>query len=406
VSDHLGPMFTTQGFSCGTANPFAPTANPFSACSTPVAFDARRPSQPMQGAKGQAKKPSPAPGPFAGFTSTAAPASTRAAPAFAAAPPSFNPATAVPTRAPAPAVSFAPVPTPGFPFAPAAATGPAPAVAPTFPVAKLTAPALAPAAFAPSVFAMPPPPPPSAPVAVPAAPAPAAAFPTFQGGNVSAPAPAPAALAPSTFAMPPPPPAAPVAFAAPPAPPAAAVPASLFLDDVPSDARAIVAELPRTRAGFTIAHDLATARLARGGAELAGAFALFRVANEIHVHVCGAPSRTALYNLACCMSASVGAAERAGGARGLSADARLDAAAAWLRAAVAAGFHDHAHIAADADLAPLRARRARAVEVARRMAVALALADAEAALADAKAAAERGPVAATAAGTPTTACFA
>ena len=134
---------------------------------------------------------------------------------------------------------------------------------------------------------------------------------------------------------------------------------------------------------------LATARLARGGAELAGAFALFRVANEIHVHVCGAPSRTALYNLACCMSASVGAAERAGGARGLSADARLDAAAAWLRAAVAAGFHDHAHIAADADLAPLRARRARAVEVARRMAVALALADAEAACAGDEALARR-----------------
>jgi len=205
-------------------------------------------------------------------------------------------------------------------------------------------------------------------------------------------------------------------------PPRPAVPASLLLDDVPSDARAIVAELPRTRAGFTIAHDLATARLARGGAELAGAFALFRVANEIHVHICGAPSATALYNLACCMSASVGGGARgaaegraaegraaggaAGDARGLPEEARLDAAAAWLRAAVAAGFVDHAHIAADADLAPLRARRARAVEVARRMAVALALADAEAALADAKAAAELGPVATTTAGTSTTACFA
>ena len=197
---------------------------------------------------------------------------------------------------------------------------------------------------------------------------------------------------PITTTPPPPPPPKPAAvtnastFPSPqtlamPIKPAAPLPgsAAVFVPfgDLPQGAD--VSGLPRTEDGYNYVSNLGLARLAPSDAsrhQLADAFALYRLANDMHAQIHGSPSSRDLYNLACCCSrlaalppaqpqgGAFGASPFAslspsggGGAAALSTEQCLNAGIAWLRAAAAAGWSDSDHMQKDDDLAALRAQR-------------------------------------------------
>ena len=173
----------------------------------------------------------------------------------------------------------------------------------------------------------------------------------------------PAVIGGDTFPQPAPPP---LPFGTPAVKPSSDVPEAILR-----------APVPKSNEGYLYVHELANRRLTSPSAthaELGEAFALFRYANEIHTQVAGVPSPSALYNLACCCSRSAALGQRVLGADFLSwsAEQCLDMASVWLRAAVASGFHDFAHVQVDPDLQAVRTARAAKFATAVQMAQALA----------------------------------
>jgi len=149
--------------------------------------------------------------------------------------------------------------------------------------------------------------------------------------------------------------------------------------DVPSDV--LSHHLPRTYEGFMYVHELGMHLLNQPTAthaQLSEAFALFRLASEIHTQYAGVPSPSALYNLACCCSRSAtltGQSQTSPTGPGIlcrTAEECVDMACVWLRVAIASGYHDHAHLKADGDLHAVRAARAGKFATAVQMAEALA----------------------------------
>jgi len=164
----------------------------------------------------------------------------------------------------------------------------------------------------------------------------------------------------------------------PPPLPIGSVPAKPF-SDVPSDV--LSHHLPRTYEGFMYVHELGMHLLTQPTAthaQLSEAFALFRLASEIHTQYAGVPSPSALYNLACCCSRSAtltGQSQTSPTGPGIlcrTAEECVDMACLWLRVAIASGYHDHAHLKADGDLHAVRAARAGKFATAVQMAEALA----------------------------------
>jgi len=164
----------------------------------------------------------------------------------------------------------------------------------------------------------------------------------------------------------------------PPPLPIGSVPAKPF-SDVPSDV--LSHHLPRTYEGFMYVHELGMHLLTQPTAthaQLSEAFALFRLASEIHTQYAGVPSPSALYNLACCCSRSAtltGQSQTSPTGPGIlcrTAEECVDMACVWLRVAIASGYHDHAHLKADGDLHAVRAARAGKFATAVQMAEALA----------------------------------
>jgi len=164
----------------------------------------------------------------------------------------------------------------------------------------------------------------------------------------------------------------------PPPLPIGSVPAKPF-SDVPSDV--LSHHLPRTYEGFMYVHELGMHLLNQPTAthaQLSEAFALFRLASEIHTQYAGVPSPSSLYNLACCCSRSAtltGQSQTSPTGPGIlcrTAEECVDMACLWLRVAIASGYHDHAHLKADGDLHAVRAARAGKFATAVQMAEALA----------------------------------
>jgi hypothetical protein len=164
----------------------------------------------------------------------------------------------------------------------------------------------------------------------------------------------------------------------PPPLPIGSVPAKPF-SDVPSDV--LSHHLPRTYEGFMYVHELGMHLLNQPTAthaQLSEAFALFRLASEIHTQYAGVPSPSSLYNLACCCSRSAtltGQSQTSPTGPGIlcrTAEECVDMACVWLRVAIASGYHDHAHLKADGDLHAVRAARAGKFATAVQMAEALA----------------------------------
>jgi hypothetical protein len=160
--------------------------------------------------------------------------------------------------------------------------------------------------------------------------------------------------------------------------PIGSVPAKPF-SDVPSDV--LSHHLPRTYEGFMYVHELGMHLLNQPTAthaQLSEAFALFRLASEIHTQYAGVPSPSSLYNLACCCSRSAtltGQSQTSPTGPGIlcrTAEECVDMACLWLRVAIASGYHDHAHLKADGDLNAVRAARAGKFATAVQMAEALA----------------------------------
>jgi len=164
----------------------------------------------------------------------------------------------------------------------------------------------------------------------------------------------------------------------PPPLPIGSVPAKPF-SDVPSDV--LSHHLPRTYEGFMYVHELGMHLLNQPTAthaQLSEAFALFRLASEIHTQYAGVPSPSSLYNLACCCSRSAtltGQSQTSPTGPGIlcrTAEECVDMACVWLCVAIASGYHDHAHLKADGDLHAVRAARAGKFATAVQMAEALA----------------------------------
>ena len=164
----------------------------------------------------------------------------------------------------------------------------------------------------------------------------------------------------------------------PPPLPFGSVPAKPF-SDVPSDV--LSHHLPSTYEGFTYVHELGMHLLNQPTAthtQLCEAFALFRLASEIHTQYAGVPSPSSLYNLACCCSRSAtltGKSQTPPTGPGIlcrTAEECVDMACVWLRVAIASGYHDHAHLKVDGDLHAVRAARAGKFATAVQMAEALA----------------------------------
>jgi len=153
-----------------------------------------------------------------------------------------------------------------------------------------------------------------------------------------------------------------------------------------------VRSLSMSEAGYSWLNEQALARLDKKD-QVDTAFHLFRLANDLHIQLHGLPCPTTLYNMACCEAVAVSLQvvkyhqvvplvcslagcseppERAGGlvapempprhgktgtSVGSLCEARLDAALGWLRTAIGAGYHQHAHMLADPDLQALRELR-------------------------------------------------
>ena len=133
---------------------------------------------------------------------------------------------------------------------------------------------------------------------------------------------------------------------------------------------------PASGATFRYVHDgLGQTRLAAQElSSVKSALALFRAANELHAHLTGAPSPSALYNMACCESRlhEGGAFARSVAFSSAGASEPLDRAATWLHLACAAGFRETALMQTDPDIAAVRAHRPQKFALALQIAAATA----------------------------------
>jgi len=166
----------------------------------------------------------------------------------------------------------------------------------------------------------------------------------------------------------------------PPSLPPGALPFAPFTD-VPSGVRAQIGTMPVSLETVNWVMRVALQRLEPPNASrenLGSAFALFRLASEVHAQLDGAPSPTALYNMACCLSRLAAKPppmfepQPALLVLRLTTEQCLNGAVSWLRAAAAAGWKDFGHMQTDGDLAAVRAQRATYFATAVKMSEAVA----------------------------------